>query len=670
MRPTDVGALITIGDPRVAPGGRRVAYTEQRVELEHNRYVTTVFVTDLDGDRRPLVDGSDVDTSLARWSPDGRTIALLSKPRDGVDDPPTTIVLVPVDDRAAAPVTVCTPAESPTELEWSPDGSRLAYVARDPDPDYYAAPGQSRKAKDTPARNITRFFTREDGEDFTFDRPSRVFVVAAEEHAEPAPRSDGPGASGVTWSPDGVQLAYCESRHDTWDLDLANDIWAVAADPGAPLEPRRVTEPGRAWSRLAWSPDGARIAALCDPTPLDAPRHGRLLVLDAATGARESTTEPLDRNCAPYPGVRAPLWDGRARLLFALEDAGAVPLVSVTVIDPRSGECELEHLVDGPRTVGGFDSRDGTLAVVVAHAGSLNELYVARPANGGDLRMITDATARFRAAIGADTARPVRFEAASSDGALVECWAYRPEGDGPFPTLLNIHGGPFTQYGYRVFDEFQMQVRAGFAVVCCNPRGSSGYSEAWGRAIRWPECDRDPGTGWGGIDYDDVMACIDTAIATFDWIDSERVGVLGGSYGGYLTSWIIGHTDRFRAACSERSVNNLLTEEHNSDVATVFRDYIGVSFIDNPEPYLRASPITYAREMHTPLLILHSEHDLRCPINQAEELFVALRMLGRTPEFWRFPGEGHELSRAGAPRHRVQRAEILLDFFRRHLQDA
>jgi dipeptidyl aminopeptidase/acylaminoacyl peptidase len=213
-------------------------------------------------------------------------------------------------------------------------------------------------------------------------------------------------------------------------------------------------------------------------------------------------------------------------------------------------------------------------------------------------------------------------------------------------------------------------VGAGFAVVCCNPRGSSGYSEAWGRAVRWPECTTDPGTGWGGIDYDDVMACIDTAVRDFDWIDGERLGVLGGSYGGYLTSWIIGHTDRFRAACSERSVNNLVTEEHNSDVATSFRDYIGVSHLENSEPYVRTSPITYVHAMHTPLLILHSENDLRCPINQAEELFVALRLLGRTPEFWRFPGEGHELSRSGAPRHRVQRAEILLDFFRRHLQDA
>jgi dipeptidyl aminopeptidase/acylaminoacyl peptidase len=142
---------------------------------------------------------------------------------------------------------------------------------------------------------------------------------------------------------------------------------------------------------------------------------------------------------------------------------------------------------------------------------------------------------------------------------------------------------------------------------------------------------------------------------------------MGGSYGGYLTSWIIGHTDRFRAACSERACNNLLTLEQHSDLAATFRATVGVTHLEDPAAYLRQSPISYVETMTTPLLILHSEDDLRCPVDQAEELFVALRLLGRTPEFVRFPGEGHELSRSGSPRHRVARAEIILDWFRRHL---
>jgi dipeptidyl aminopeptidase/acylaminoacyl peptidase len=163
------------------------------------------------------------------------------------------------------------------------------------------------------------------------------------------------------------------------------------------------------------------------------------------------------------------------------------------------------------------------------------------------------------------------------------------------------------------------------------------------------------------------MACVDEAERRFPWIDSARLGVIGGSYGGYMTSWIIGHSDRFRAACSERACNNLLTLDQNSDVATAFRTYIGKNHIEAPDLYLRHSPITYVEKMSTPVLILHSEQDLRCPINQAEELFVALRTLGRQPVMVRFPGESHELSRSGAPRHRVMRAELILDWFRQQL---
>jgi dipeptidyl aminopeptidase/acylaminoacyl peptidase len=298
----------------------------------------------------------------------------------------------------------------------------------------------------------------------------------------------------------------------------------------------------------------------------------------------------------------------------------------------------------------------------------LTELYVF---DGDKERRLTS----FGSSFSADRplSAPERFTATSTGGSEVEAWVMRPSDFVPgirYPTLVNIHGGPFSQYGNKFFDEFQLQAAAGYVVVYCNPRGSSGYTEAWGRAIRWPECDVDPGGGWGSVDYDDIMAVVDESIARFDFIDSDRMGVLGGSYGGYMTSWIISRNDRFKAACSERAVNDLLNLEHDSDIASMFADYVGVGHIDDAEPYRRQSPITHVKSINTPVLIIHSESDLRCPISQGESLFVALRLQRRPVEFVRFPGEGHELSRSGSPSHRVQRAEIILDWFDRHLKAA
>ena len=235
-----------------------------------------------------------------------------------------------------------------------------------------------------------------------------------------------------------------------------------------------------------------------------------------------------------------------------------------------------------------------------------------------------------------------------------------------YPMLFNIHGGPFTQYGNRLFDEFQVYAGAGYAVVFCNPRGSSGYGEAWGRAIRGPG---EAGPGWGTVDYDDCMAVVDEALRRFDFIDPERLGVIGGSYGGYMTSWIVSHNDRFKAALSERAVNSFVSMWGSSDTGWDMKGYFGTFLYEDVETWLKISPLTYAQNIHTPLLIMHSESDLRCPIEQGEQLFVTLRLLKRPVEMVRFPAESHELTRSGSPIHRVQRFEIVLEWFDRYLKD-
>jgi len=244
----------------------------------------------------------------------------------------------------------------------------------------------------------------------------------------------------------------------------------------------------------------------------------------------------------------------------------------------------------------------------------------------------------------------------------------RPAGFEPgerYPVLLNVHGGPFTQYGTGFFDEFQVYAGAGYAVLFANPRGGSGYSEAWGRAIRGPIDGSGP--GWGTVDYEDVLAAVDTALERFDFLDPDRLGVIGGSYGGFMTTWTISHDHRFKAAVSERAVNQMVSAAGSSDIFWAFQRQFGGPWYEHVDAWLELSPATYAQNIETPVLILHSEQDLRCNVEQGEHLFTLLRLLGKEVEMLRFPAESHELSRAGSPLHRVLRFEAILEWFGRYL---
>ena len=388
------------------------------------------------------------------------------------------------------------------------------------------------------------------------------------------------------------------------------------------------------------------------PGIFDDPRHAQLTVVPAKGGEQRILSASLDRNCNPYPPVRVPAWDGDA-IVFAVEDHGNNDLYRASA-DGSSCDAILRGV-----GVTGFDAAGGDFVYTASTPTTFSELYLAG-------EPITQLTAPF--ASRRELSEPERFTAVSKDGTEVEAWIVPPAGleEGKrYPLLLNIHGGPYTQYTTKFFDEFQVLAGAGYAVAFCNPRGSSGYSEEWGRAIRGPG---ELGPGWGSVDYEDLIAVTDEAVSRFAFCDGERVGVLGGSYGGFMTSWIVGHTDRFQAACSERAVNNMIAEAGSSDIGVWFKGYTGSHWFEDPETHRKLSPSTYAQNVTTPLLIVHSEDDLRCPVVNAEELFSILRILGREVEFVRFPhGEGHELSRSGTPRHRVQRFEILVYWFDRYL---
>ncbi len=646
---------MSLADPRVSPDGSLIAFTVTRVDLDANRYRSAVWLAATDGSTPPhqLTSGEHGDSQPV-WSPDGRRLAFTSRRSTGSDA--ATLHVVPIGGPGET-VTVCERPEGIEQPAWSPDGRHLAFASRERTGRY--SDGDDERAR--PPRRIDRLWSREDGTGWTIDRPRSVFVVPADGSARPRVVAGGPYEhDGPAWSPDGSRLVTAVPRAKDWDLDLIADLHLVDL-AAADAPPRAITSGRLSHWRPAWSPDGATIASLAQDGKL-LHSHTQVVLTDATTGEQRVLTADLDRQCAPQPGARAPIWDGD-HLLFAAEDRGDVHVYRV----PADGSGPAHRVLGGTRVITGYDQAGGVLAFVAATATTLPELFVRDP--DGTERRLTSVGAAFHDAVPVRAPEYFRVPSPGGDGDM-DVWLVKPDAPadgGRLPVLLSIHGGPMSQYGNAFFDEFQLWTGAGYAVVYCNPHGSTGQTEAWARSIRPPEAAEVPGTGWGGIDADDVLAALDAALARDPQLDPDRVGVLGGSYGGYLTSWLIGHTDRFAAACSERAVNNVESLEWSSDAAGFFRHEFGVGHLDSPEVYRRMSPISYVRDISTPVLILHSEDDLRCHVEQADQLFVALRLLGKPVEYWRFPEEGHELSRSGSPRHRVQRAEIILDWFGRHL---
>ena len=652
MRPSDISALLTVGQPAVSPDGRAVAFVVTRIDDEANDYRSQVWLASTDGTSppRPFTAGEHKDANPA-WSPDGSLLAFTAERGEG-EKKKATVHVAPVHTGGEI-VTLARLPEGAAGLRWSPDGRQIAFTTRTRAERY-----ADEDEKKQPPRRITRLFSRLDTVGFTADRAEHVYVVPAD--GSSAPHNVTPGEfqfANPAWTPDSSTVVVSGAAHDTWDLDLNVDIHAIDLASG---HRRPLTGTTGRYTSPSVSPDGTNVAFLGTDDAETNPRNIHVGVIGVAGGEHRWVSAALDRTFEPYPEIGTPRWLDDATILVGVEDRGNVHLCRVAA----DGSTPPEGVWTGEGCVTGFDERAGAVAFTLSTPTRPGELYVL---DRGTPRRLTNLTAAF--AEQAELRPYEHFTVPAADGTVeIDAWILTPpdfDPTGSYPALVNVHGGPFTQYANRFFDEFQIQAGAGYVVLSCNPRGSSGREESYGRAICGPPLG---GTGWGSVDYDDIMTVVDHALKSYPYLNPDRLGVLGGSYGGYMTSWIVGHTDRFRAACSERAANNLLSLDWASDVASAFRTYVGTNHLEAPELYQAMSPITHVREISTPLLIIHSEADLRCPIEQGEQMFVALRMLQRDVEFVRFPSESHELSRSGSPAHRRQRAELILEFFDKHLK--
>jgi dipeptidyl aminopeptidase/acylaminoacyl peptidase len=653
----DLFKLRVIGTAAMSPDGGRIVFALQRRDLRKNKTFSSLYAVSARGGRlRRLTRGDHAD-HLPRFSPDGRTLAFLSN-----RDKTSAVWLLPMD--GGEPKRLTDRDGHVMDYSWSPDGKTIA-VARKAltEREKLLRDEKTDEAARRPHfRHVTRLVYKFDGEGYLSGEMIHIHLVNVA-NGRSTRLTDGKWDEvEPRFSPDGSKVSFLSNRVPDPDLYVDNyDIYTVGRDGKGT---RRVTRERGPKQSHAWSPDGAHIVFLghlggpgewsahnchvrrvksgggpsVDLTP-DVDRHTMNMVI----GDSDSTAFG-----GPPPHFTA---DGK-RVVFAVTDEGAGHLASV----PLEGG-PVEPLVDGPVSVFGFGlpATGGPGWAVVADLTTPAEMFSLDPVNGLGKRL---SSVNRAALAGIDVAKPeeVRFR---RRGGAVHGWLLKPPGfrkGRKYPFVLEIHGGPHCAYGHVFFHEMQLLAARGYVVLMTNPRGSDGYGLDHRTAIH---------ADWGNVDTKDLMRAVDGVVKE-GFVDERRMYVTGGSYGGYMTNWLVGHTNRFRAAVTQRSVVNLSSFFGTSDMGYYFRETFDGDPWTNPANYERMSPITYAGKIETPLLIIHSEEDYRCPIGQAEELFVKLKLLGKEVEMVRFVGESHGLSRGGRPQNRVERLKRILGWFKRH----
>ena len=657
----DVYQLRFVSDPRISPDGTQVAYVVAWVDPDdRTRYRSQLMLVPFDGSSppRPLTSGKQRDLA-PRWSPDGCSIAFVSNREK------ETGQLFVLSLRGGEPRQLTSLKRGAGAAVWSPDGRRIAFSASVDIAEIADQEGQSdEKGKAPRVKIITRVHHKADGEGFLEALHTHLFVVDVESGACKQVTDGDWDDAEPAWSPDGSSVAFTSSRERDRDVSILNDVWVVPSSAG---RARRLTRHRGQAGTPVFSPDGNQVAYLGHERGWAYGARTELLTVPLAGGDSTSVSgdfpDELGNSAlsdARDPFAAAPPFfspDGRS-ILALVSRNGDVQVVRFPV---GAGPKEVVLGQSGSEVAAFTVSRDGQrLAAIVSDPTHPYEVFACE--NGSQRRLSSENEA-FLETVDVAPAEALSFT--SSDGQTVHGWLIKPIGfinsaRKKWPLVLEVHGGPETMYAASFMHEFQVLAARGYAVLYTNPRGSKGYGEDFAARIF---------ADWGNQDAADCMAAVDLA-CTWKWVDTARLGLTGGSYGGFMTAWLVGHTERFKAAVSQRGCYNFSSFYGTSDIGPWFGDYIlGGPVYERAALYAERSPLTYAPRMRTPLLLIHSENDLRCPIEQAEQLFVQLRRIGKcTVEMVRFPEESHNLSRSGRPDRRVERLQRIVGWFDRYLR--
>jgi len=675
--------LITIEDlyqvkflsrPRISPDSKQVAYVVTTIDGQKHEYRSAIWLSAADGGEARRFTAESAHTGDPTWSPDGRWLAFVSdregdaadtkqkdQKKQGKGKP--QIWLIPTDGGEARQLTSMEHgASSPV---WSPDSRHLLFSAA-----VGPGPQETEDGKPWPqVRVIDRLWYRLDGVGYIYERRSHLFLTDLT-GAEPQQLTDGDWDDGeAAWSPDGTQIAFTSNHaEDRWRLPGA-DIYVLPIVDGKAEELRRLTDETLACSSPSWSPDGRTIALLATYKTKSA-GHTFLykIASDASEQAPTCLSQDFEGTCMDWTNsdigdehlMPAPAWSSDGSTLYVIASYhGASRLFAIA---SEGTGTQPPTLTPGGIHVRDFsvDAAKGRLALLIGDPTRSQEIYVRSTAPSDEVRRLTSFNDTLFNEL--ELASPEYMPYKGADGWDMDGWILKPRDFDPakkYPLILEIHGGPQTQYGYGFFHEMQMLVAQGYVVLYTNPRGSCGYGYEFDLAVRG---------AWGEKDSIDIMNGLDTLLSR-GYIDEQRIGVTGGSYGGFMTNWLVGHYDRFKAAVTDRCVSNMATMFGTSDIGwDLADDNLDTTPWENLAKYMHMSPLNYVENIHTPLLIIHSEQDLRCNIEQAEQLFAALKYMGRDVLFVRFEGQSHGLSRGGHPKLRLERLHHIKGWFEQYLK--